>query len=243
MKKKYSKIGGIFCVVVATLLLLIMLISKDFGIFYILLTAFCYFVGVKNIRGAREAADQPVTDPVDVTSKLTVTPRPKSSANTRIYSYSVYGVRYKNEDGKDIQKLLAKLPKEEADASELYDGMTNADIKESFDEDDRVYIFEGIEFDADLSPCEFEGNPAVKVYFISGNGEREHIGWISKQDAPTVVDMIKKHECSYSLQVEKGAYKHLVYDADADKYKVVTESDSEYFAEVFIIYKVEDAAE
>lgn len=243
MKNKYSKAGGIILCVIATLLLLLLILVRDFGIGYFVVIAFCYFVGVRNIRGARKAADQPVADPVVVTSKLTVTPRPKSSANTRIYSYSVYGVRYENEDGKDIQKLLAKLPKEEVDASDLYDGMTNADIKESFDEDDRVYIFEGIEFDADLVPCEFEGSPAVKVYFVSGDGEREHIGWISKQDAPTVADMIKKHECSYSLQVEKGAYKHLEYDADADKYKVVTESDSEYFAEVFIIYKVEDAAE
>ena len=67
MKKKYSKIAGIFCVVVATLLLLIMLISKDFGIFYILITAFSYYVGIKNIK---QRLSQMLNASVDVTSVL-----------------------------------------------------------------------------------------------------------------------------------------------------------------------------
>lgn len=243
MKKKYSKIGGIFCVVVATLLLLIMLISKDFGIFYILLTAFCYYAGIINIRGAKKAAEAPAEEPVIYTPELVVKIRNNSSSSDRKYSYSVYGVRYQNEDGKDIQKLLAKLPKEGLDSSVFYDCMTNADIKEEFDEDDRVHIFDGIEYDANLVPCEFEGKPAVKVYFISDELGPVHIGWISKQDAPDVADMIRKHDCSYKLEIEGGKYKHLVYDDETDKYKVVTESGGEYFARVYISYSAEDAAE
>lgn len=163
--------------------------------------------------------------------------------HTREYSYSVFGVRYKNEDGKDIQKLLAKLPKEGLDSSVFYDCMTNSDIKENFDEDDRVCIFDGIEYDADLAACEFEGEPAVKVYFLSDELGPVHIGWISKQDAPDVSDMIKKHDCSYKLVIEGGKYKHLVYDEETDKCKVVTESGGEYFARVFISYVAEDPAE
>lgn len=243
MKKKYSKIAGIFCVVVATLLLLIMLISKDFGIFYILITAFSYYVGIKNIRGAKKAAQDPVAEPVIYTSDLSVREKSASSSSIRQYSYSVYGVRYKNEDGKDIQSLLAKLPKEGLDSSVFYDCMTNSDIKENFDEDDRVCIFDGIEYDADLAACEFEGEPAVKVYFLSDELGPVHIGWISKQDAPDVSDMIKKHDCSYKLVIEGGKYKHLVYDEETDKCKVVTESGGEYFARVFISYVAEDPAE
>lgn len=239
MKKKYSKTGGIILCVIATLLLLLLILVRDFGIGYFVVIAFCYFVGVKNIRGAREAADQPVTDPVDVTSKLTVTPRPKSSANTRIYSYSVYGVRYKNEDGKDIQSLLAKLPKEGLDPSVYYDCMSNADIIEMEDEDFRVHIFDGITYDAELEACEFEGSPAVKVYFLSDKEGRVHIGWISKEDAPDVADMISKHDCSCSLEIEGGRYKYLEYDDLKEKYKVCIGSDKEYFAKVYISYSAE----
>lgn len=240
MKKKYSKIAGIILCVVATLLLMLLIVVHDFGIGYLLVIAFCYFVGIKNIRGANKAAE----DPVIYTPELTVKERgDKSSSSDRHYSYSVYGVRYKNEDGKEIQKLLAKLPKEGLDSSVFYNCMTNADIKEEFNEDDRVCIFDGIEYDANLVPCEYEGKPAVKVYFISDEKGPVHIGWISKDDASDVSDMIKKHDCSYKLEIEGGKYKHLVYDEDEDKYNVVTESDEEYFARVHVSYAVEDPVE
>lgn len=240
MKKKYSKIAGIFCVVVATLLLLIMLISKDFGIFYILITAFSYYVGIKNIRGAKKEAQDPVAEPVIYTSDLSVREKSASSSSIRQYSYSVYGVRYKNEDGKDIQSLLAKLPKEGLDPSVYYDCMSNADIIEMEDEDFRVHIFDGITYDAELEACEFEGSPAVKVYFLSDKEGRVHIGWISKEDAPDVADMISKHDCSCSLEIEGGRYKYLEYDDLKEKYKVCIGSDKEYFAKVFISYSAEE---
>lgn len=243
MKKKYSKIGGIVLCVIATLFLLLLILVRDFGIGYLIVIALCYFIGIRNIRGAKKAAEAPAEDPVIYTPELVVKTRNNSSSSDRKYSYSVYGVRYQNEDGKDIQKLLAKLPKEGLDSSVFYDCMTNADIKEEFDEDDRVHIFDGIEYDANLVPCEFEGKPAVKVYFISDELGPVHIGWISKQDAPDVADMIRKHDCSYKLEIEGGKYKHLVYDDETDKYKVVTESDEEYFARVYISYSAEDAAE
>ena len=239
--KKYSKVMGIVLCVLATLTLLIMLISRDFGIGYLLVMALCYFVGIKNIRGAKKTAENPAKDIVIETPELTVKMRGSSSSDRRRYSYSVYGVRYQNEDGNDIQKILARLPKEGLDSSVFYNCMDNSDIKESLDEDDKVYIFEGITYDAELVPCEFEGEPAVKVYFVSDNEGNVHIGWISKQDAPTVSDMIKKHECSYELEIEGGKYKQLIYDEDSDKMKVITESGGDYFARVYISYDVEDA--
>lgn len=237
MKKKYSKVGGIFCIVVATLLLLMLILLKDFGIISVIIVALGYAIGIVNIRGAKKPPENPVINTPELTVRSKID---KASSSIRLYSYSVYGVRYKNEDGKDIQKLLAQLPKEGVDPELFYDCMTNADIKEDFDEDEKVHIFDGLEYDANLVSYECEGEPAVKVYFISSEREPVHIGWISKKDAPDVSDMIERHNCSYSLEIEGGKYKQLVYDYDEERDKVVTGSDEEYFAKVYISYSVEE---
>ena len=234
MKKKTNKIFGIILCALATILLLLMFL--DFSVIILLICAFCYFVGIKCIRDSKRPDESP-SEAVIVTPELTITSR--NPADTKSYSYSVYGVRYENENGQDIQRLLAKLPAEGVDSSELYNCMTNSEIKDEFDEDDKVYIFDGITYDADLVPCEFDGAPAVKVYFVSESDGNVHIGWISKKDAPDVSDMIQKHDCSYSLEIEGGKYKHLEYDDEEDKYKVVTESGDDYFARVYISYPVD----
>ena len=49
---KHAKVIGIILCIVASLLLLIMIIAKDFGVITALICVAAYFFGIKNIRGA-----------------------------------------------------------------------------------------------------------------------------------------------------------------------------------------------
>lgn len=127
------------------------------------------------------------------------------------YSYKIVGTAYKNENGADIQKILKNYI-EANSYDEPYFGMTNKDIKDEGQYDERIYQYEPVNADAELIPTEYNGDPAVKVMLIDEESDPVHIGWIAAEKAQDVIDMIGGDPILTSAEIRGGKYKFLNLD-------------------------------
>lgn len=153
----------------------------------------------------------------------------------REYNYAVVGAAYDNDDGTSRQKLLKSFLQEECD--EKYDGMTNKDIKEECDFDEKYWEYPETDTDGYLVITEFEGEPAIKVF--ADLEEKSQIGWIPKESVSDIIDMVKKHPCEVNITIYGGKYKML--DLDGDKEIIITEQ-KDYGARVIISYDADAPA-
>lgn len=141
--------------------------------------------------------------------------------------YKVVGTTYKNEDGDSIQDILQHIPADLIDHEELYNGETNADIKEY---GERVSIYEGNELAGKIEETEFEKEPAIKVYLKDVNNKFRGIGWISKPQVEEVKAIFQNHDCTAGIMIVGGKYKYL-----NDDEKVETD-ESTYGARLIVHY-------
>lgn len=131
----------------------------------------------------------------------------KKSGPTRsnLVEYIVHGISYDNEDGHSIQKLLSGFVKEEYEDDKL----TNAEVKEELEYDDKVYLYPTMDISIKLEPTEFDGEPAVKVYGETSPLVFEHIGWIPKRKAAEVINIITNNDYEVTGELLGGPYKYL----------------------------------
>lgn len=145
----------------------------------------------------------------------------------REYKTYVAGVKYENEGGKKIQKILASILKEYAD--EQYEGYTNKEIADEFYDGDRVYRYPTQELTAELVETTFDGEPAISVYCLEP--ERVNIGWVPKDEIERVQKLLASHDCDVDVYINGGDYKEL-QDGDVEKIS------GEYYANIIIKYTV-----
>lgn len=121
-----------------------------------------------------------------------------------------------NEKGEDIQKLLARLPKEEIDKDDLYGGYSsNKTLKEDGELDHEYYIYAGETLDCDL----VVSGDTVKVYMLD-----HHIGDLP--ELKPILDSCKEYAAD--IMVLGGKYKMLTGD-EFEGYEIETGED-EYYA-------------
>lgn len=131
----------------------------------------------------------------------------------------VAGVTFDNPDGinrQDIFKELAKSMREEAERSELYNGLTNKDILEI---GDNVSELEDLTFDATFFEYKFKGNPAVYVLW-DGN----ILGNLPSEEVETFIQKSKQHKTiKGNGRIVGGKYKCVDID---DSGKEVVRTDT-----------------
>lgn len=140
--------------------------------------------------------------------------------------YKVHGISYDNDEGRSIQKLLSKYVKEEFDDDKL----SNAEIKEELEYDDRVYVYPTMDINVTLEPTTFDGEPAVKVMGEVSPLIYEHIGWIPKREAAQVIEIISNNECDITAELIGGPYK---YRDEDDK---IRSDSTEFGCRVYVAY-------
>ena len=148
-----------------------------------------------------------------------------------VKSYKLSGVTYNNENGKDIQKEIAKIlrkyvAEEIIDKDDMYLGYENSDIK---DMDIIVSQYEDIAFDAKIKKDFFDGKPCVKVYIKNADKETyTHIGYIPQKNKQIqeVIDIMDNNKnIELTLYVTGGKNKRCRIETDDDyneKYYVET---------------------
>lgn len=147
---------------------------------------------------------------------------PKKNSPLREYTFKVAGVTFDQGDG-DPQKILKKYQAENCDRDYQYDGMTNKDIKEDLNYDDKVYQFEPVEFSPLLERMKFEGKDAIRVSMdTESDAGVLVIGWIPADKVETVNALLDGSVYDITGAVTGGKYKYLSYPDD----KVETETDN-----------------
>ena len=127
--------------------------------------------------------------------------------------FPIVGTRYENDAGKKIQRILKEILADSTD--EDYGGMTNKDIKEDGNCDERIYRYEMQEVEAGVELTEFEGSPAIKVYIL--DPDPVHIGWIPKNEIRRMSKLINKPDLDCVATIYGGDYKVLTYDDEIEK--------------------------
>lgn len=150
-----------------------------------------------------------------------------NNAPATLSTYKIVGTSYENDQGKDIQKILSKYVKKWFSDEKL----SAADVREELEYDDRVYVYPTMDITVDLIPTTFDGEPAVKVMIEDDPNEYIHIGWIPKQNAAEVSNLIENYDCSFSGELLGGPYKY--EDEDG---KIKSDIDG-YGGKVYISYK------
>lgn len=152
----------------------------------------------------------------------------------RHYRYYVHGLDHKNEEGKKtISVILAAARK----VNDFYRTIKKAD----FEEDPYMQVgeFDDVALETDLVPTEYEGEPAVKIYIRDDEEQRHHAGWIPKEHAADVADMINKHRCITWMEIEGGKVKSLTVEDDG-KERVEVDEGEEPFPVVKIEYEASE---
>lgn len=130
--------------------------------------------------------------------------------------FNVAGVTAKNDEGKDIQKLISSYVKDWLGYNDAYEGLTNKEIKEDY-YGDKVYEADVFSFD-DITFIPEPDNPydanAIKVI----HEELGHIGYVPKSDTKEVKEILKHHEYRVEGEILGGKYKYV--DEFEDKVKV-----------------------
>lgn len=143
------------------------------------------------------------------------------------FEFNVAGVTAKNENKKDIQKVLRQQGKRYAEVNsiDLYAGYKN---KEIIEDDLEVAEFEDLMFYQDeLSFVPEPTNPydpnAIKV-FITYEEEPVHIGYVPKDKTGNFKKILDNEDVRrIEAQYVGGKIKSVEYDSDKDKDVVVTE--------------------
>lgn len=148
-----------------------------------------------------------------------------------VKSYKLSGVTYDNENGKDIQREIAKILRKYVsegliDKEDMFLGYDNSDIK---DMDICVSQYENIAFNAKIKKDTFEGKTCVKVYIENADKKTyTHIGYIPKKhkQIQEVIDIINNNEnIGLTLYVTGGKNKRCRVETDDEyneKYYVET---------------------
>ena len=154
-------------------------------------------------------------------SQLTESDTESTSGYSVSISYSptaifkVAGVTKKNDEGKDIQKLISDYVKEWLTYNDAYEGLTNKDILEDY-YGDKVYEVDIYDF-GDIMFEPEPDNPydenAIKVI----HGELGHIGYVPRTDTSKVLDIIQ-NDYKVSGEILGGKYKYV--DEYEDKVRV-----------------------
>jgi hypothetical protein len=188
-----------------------------------------------NNDGKNESANTVEEKPVPA-------PQPKAEPpKLTIFEFNVAGVTAKNENKKDIQKLLKQQGKLYAaeNGIDLYGGFKN---KEIIDDDLEVSEFEDVEFSKEEllfipDPTNEYDLNAIKV-FIDFDGEQPlHIGYVPKNknvEFRKILDHedVRRIEATYV----GGKIKSVDYDDEKDKDVVVTD-ELTLGVEIKVFYK------
>lgn len=145
-------------------------------------------------------------------------------------TFNVAGVTKKNDQGKDIQKLIRELIEDELASSEPYDGLTNKEILEDY-YDERVYEYTDL-YGTDEIYFEFEpDNPydsnAIKVM----HEYIDHIGYVPREYNKQVGQIIRNGNYDIEWEIVGGKYKYV----DELEDKVKTQKDN-YGVKIKLLY-------
>jgi hypothetical protein len=216
-EKKFSWVGFIVCL----------------GVFYLPY----YFLAKKKqcpICAGREFEKK---KDVEVASSVeaVVIPHPQANPDTRnnkTYSFNVAGTSHKNDEGKDIQKMLKEYMKDLFDTSDAYGGNTNQDIRDEEGErfyEVAMYDKKGVTF---VPEPDNKYNPSAIKIFIDELG---HVGYIPDKKLRTMnryLGKLKDKVKRYEWKIVGGKYKEF----DLDEEKVVTRTDS-YGIKITVTYE------
>lgn len=131
----------------------------------------------------------------------------------RIYeeTFSVKGVTFKNEDNKDIQKLIDKTLRWSKsngfiDKEDLYEGYTN---KEIIEDDLCVGEFVDCVYGGKIELDKFDGKDCIKVYLHTDDDKYIHVGYLPKNKIDEVKNYLSNKELTTNivLKIKGGKYK------------------------------------
>lgn len=152
-------------------------------------------------------------------------------ANTRSYRYHVHGMNYKNETGEEILKLIRRISDYYRDEDDPFRMWRKKDY--DYFQESEIDEFSHLgQLAGDLKVTDFDGEPAVKVYLFDEEADKDqHIGWIPKDQAADVADMLRKHKCQVDIEIDGG--KRKIYDGST-----IETFDSNIFVDAIISYEV-----
>ena len=139
-------------------------------------------------------------------------------------TFNVSGVSMENDKNKDIQSIIKRIVadiKENLDKDDLYEGKSNAEIKDELEFDSDSKIFE-LDFETidDIRLILEPSNPydpnAIKVV----SDEYGHLGYVPKGMTKKVRSRIEQPDFEVTCTIVGGKYKY--YDDDEEK--VLTDS-------------------
>lgn len=150
----------------------------------------------------------------------------RPAVKKNLEEYKAHGISYENEDGHSIQKILSAYVKDEYEDDKL----SNAEIKEELEYEDKVYVYPSMDIRVILEPTEFDGEPAVKIMGETSPLTYTHIGWIPKRDAAHVIEIMNNHDYEVTAELVGGPYK---YRDEDDKIRVAS---TEFGCRVYLAY-------
>ena len=101
------------------------------------------------------------------------------------------------------EDFIEKYRKEETDHEDLWEGMSFNDIRETCDEDDKIYKYPELDVYLEFKESTLDGNPALEVYL-----DDHMVGYVPK----TKVNKTKKllaDNVDWSAELYGGDYRYL----------------------------------
>ena len=149
----------------------------------------------------------------------------------KTFKFYVEGVLNKNEDKEDIQDGIVKIIRQYRrnkyfDSSDLYNGMTNSEIKEMYS---NVYQYEGIGFDGNIKADKYKNKDRVKIYIDTFDEKEFHIGYAPEDQIQEIIKCLNDEEIDkYAVRVyiTGGKYKYVEEDYYDEKLKIETDETS-----------------
>ena len=157
-------------------------------------------------------------------------------------SFRIAGVTNSNDEGKDIQGLLKRLPAgyKKNEFIESWNGYTKKEMLE--------YGYERAEFEGEtirgivrLEPepdNQYDSN-AIKVFIKDVNDGEHHIGYIKKENTEEVLELMKDNEViAINAEFTGGKYRSIKYDSVSDD-EYYEEEELTRGLELTFVYKIE----
>lgn len=216
----FKKIFGVLIMIFGVLSLVLLFV--EFSLINLFLPLLLIFLGYKLFKSNKSTRTkavhrsyQSIKDNQNSPTAPSSSSIKKTSSNT--FYFKVVGISKKNDEGKDIQKLIKQYVKDEIDSGEeVYEGLTNKEIIE--DGYDEIYEVDLYGFD-EINLIPEPDNPydpdAIKVF----HEEIGHIGYVPSDMTSRVRAALKKG-CNIEWKLLGGKKKVL----DDLEDKVLTET-------------------
>ncbi len=210
------------------------LLLSPFLPFFIILAVFFGFIGKRYSKALKRpsisTSDIQLSDTVSVSAAKSLikssleSSGAKGNSSTHALSFKVAGVTFENDNKKKIQSIIKSIVKELRDSYDkdyFYDGMSNSEIKEEFEFDSDLKIFEINDESIDdiyfvLNPDNIYDPNAIKVV----SEEYGHLGHVPKNLTKKMKQIMDTENFNTNCTITGGKFKY--YDDEEGKVLIDT---------------------